>query len=47
MSERARIMGGTLSIVSRLNQGTQVQAAVPMTACVKVDVRPDVKGQVA
>jgi signal transduction histidine kinase len=47
MSERARIMGGTLRIVSRLNQGTQVQAAVPMTACVKVDVRPEAKGQVA
>jgi signal transduction histidine kinase len=47
MSERARIMRGTLGIVSRANQGTRVQAAVPMSAGVKVDVGSDVEGQVA
>ena len=37
MSERARIIGGTVSIVSALNQGTRVQATIPMNACVKLD----------
>ena len=36
MSERARIMGGTVSILSGLNQGTRVQATIPMH--VQVDV---------
>ena len=30
MSERARMLGGTVSIVSALNQGTRVQATIPM-----------------
>ncbi len=38
MSERARIIGGTVSIVSGLNQGTRVQATIPMNARVKLDV---------
>ena len=38
MSERARIMGGTVSILSGLNQGTRVQATIPMHAHVQVDV---------
>ncbi len=49
MSERARILGGTVSIVSALNQGTRVQAMIPMNARVKVDVAADAgrEGQVA
>ena len=47
MSERARIMGGTVSIVSGQNQGTRVQATIPMHAHVKVDVGSGMEGQVA
>ncbi len=47
MSERARIIGGTVSIVSALNQGTRVQATIPMNVCVKVDVGSGMEGQVA
>jgi PAS domain S-box-containing protein len=47
MSERARIIGGTVSIVSGLNQGTRVQATVPMNACVKLDAGSRMAGQVA
>ncbi len=47
MSERARIIGGTVSIVSNPNQGTQVQATIPMNASVKVDVASGMEGQVA
>ena len=47
MSERARIIGGTVSIVSGLNQGTRVQATIPMNARVKVDVGAGMEGQVA
>jgi PAS domain S-box-containing protein len=47
MSERARIMGGTFGIVSGLNQGTQVQATIPMNACVKVIVGTEMAGQIA
>ena len=32
MSERARILGGTVSIVSAPNQGTRVQAKIPMNS---------------
>ncbi len=47
MSERARMLGGTVSIVSALNQGTRVQATIPMHVCVKWDVGSAVEGQVA
>ncbi len=45
MSERARIIGGTVRIVSALNQGTRVQATIPMNARVRVDVGAGVDGQ--
>jgi hypothetical protein len=41
------MIGGTVSIVSGLNQGTRVQATIPMNVCVKVDVGPGMEGQVA
>ena len=47
MSERARIIGGTVSVVSGLHQGTRVQATIPMHARVKLDVGSGVEGQVA
>ena len=47
MAERARIIGGTVSIVSGVNQGTRVQATIPMQARVKVDVGSGMAGQVA
>jgi PAS domain S-box-containing protein len=47
MSERARMIGGTVSIVSALNQGTRVQATIPMNVCVKLDVGSGMEGQVA
>ena len=47
MSERARIIGGTVSIVSALHQGTRVQATIPMHARVRLDVGSGVEGQVA
>jgi PAS domain S-box-containing protein len=47
MSERARIIGGTISIVSALHQGTRVQATVPMHARVRLDVGSAIEGQVA
>ena len=47
MSERARIIGGTVSIVSALHQGTRVQATIPMHARVRLEVGFAVEGQVA
>ncbi len=47
MSERARIIGGAVSIVSGLKQGTRVQATIPAHARVKVDVGSGLEGQVA
>jgi PAS domain S-box-containing protein len=47
MSERARIIGGTVTIVSALHQGTRVQATIPMHARVRLDVGSAVEGQVA
>ena len=47
MSERARIIGGTVSIVSGPNQGTRVQATIPMRARVKLEVSAGMEGQVA
>ena len=47
MSERARMIGGTVSIVSAPHQGTRVQATIPMHARVKLDVGSGVEGQVA
>ena len=46
-SERARILRGAVSIKSGVNQGTRVQATIPMSACVKLDVGSGVEGQVA
>ena len=47
ISERARIIGGTVSVVSGLQQGTRVQATIPMNARLKVDVGAGMEGQVA
>ena len=47
MSERARIIGGTVSIVSALHQGTRVQATIPMHARVSADAGLRVAGQLA
>ena len=47
MSERARIIGGTVSIVSGLHQGTRVQATIPMHARLRLDVGSGVEGQIA
>ena len=47
MSERARLIGGTVSILSRPNRGTQVEATIPMNVCVKVDAGSRMAGQVA
>ena len=47
ISERARIIGGTVSIVSGPNQGTRVQATIPMNARVKLDAGVGMAGQVA
>ena len=45
--ERARIIGGTVSIVSGLNQGTRVQATIPMNGRTKLDVGSGMEGQLA
>jgi PAS domain S-box-containing protein len=47
MSERARLIGGTVGIVSRPNQGTRVQATIPIKVCVKFDAGCRIAGQVA
>ncbi len=47
MSERARIIGGTVSIESARHQGTRVLATIPMNARVRMDVGSGVEGQVA
>ena len=47
IAERARIIGGTVSVVSGPQQGTRVQATIPINARVKVDVGSGVEGQVA
>jgi PAS domain S-box-containing protein len=47
MSERARIMGGAVSIVSRPHQGTRVQATIPMYAAGKLDAGAAMQGQIA
>jgi two-component system sensor histidine kinase UhpB len=47
MSERTRMVGGTVSIVSALNQGTQVTATIPMNVSAKLDVRRGIEGQLA
>jgi hypothetical protein len=47
MSERARLIGGTVRIVSGLNQGTQVQATIPTHARVKMNVGSGMEGQPA
>jgi two-component system sensor histidine kinase UhpB len=47
ISERAKIAGGAVSIVSTLNQGTRVQARIPINASVPAGVAPPITGQVA
>ena len=47
MSERARIIGGTVRFVSELYQGTRVEASIPMNARVKLDAGARMEGQVA
>jgi PAS domain S-box-containing protein len=47
MSERARIIGGTVTIVSSANQGTRVQATIPMNTDVKSAAGSRVEGQIA
>jgi len=47
MSERARLIGGSVNIVSGQNQGTHVQATIPMHARVKLDVGSGMTGQLA
>ena len=47
ISERARIIGGTISVVSGLNQGTRVQAKIPVNGRVKLDAGSGMQGQVA
>ena len=47
MSERARILGGTVSIVSAPNQGTRVQAKIPMNSEVRVGLGSGMEGQIA
>jgi two-component system, NarL family, sensor kinase len=45
MSERARLVGGTVSIVSAPHQGTRVQATIPIHAPVSLDVGSAVERQ--
>jgi len=47
MSERARLIGGTASIVSALHQGTRVLATIPMHGRVRLHVGSNVEGQLA
>ena len=47
ISERARLIGGAVSIASNLNQGTRVQATIPMNGRVKLNIGSGIEGQVA
>jgi two-component system, NarL family, sensor histidine kinase UhpB len=47
MAERARVIGGTVRIVSRTNHGTQVQATIPMNGGMTLEVGARMEGQVA
>jgi signal transduction histidine kinase len=47
ISERTRSVGGTVSVVSGPQQGTRVQATIPMNARVKVDVGAGRAGHLA
>jgi PAS domain S-box-containing protein len=47
MSERARIIGGTVTIASGLYEGTRVEAMIPMNACVNLDAGARMEGRVA
>jgi PAS domain S-box-containing protein len=47
ISERAKIAGGTVSVVSARNQGTRVQARIPLKARVNVEAGSVVAEQVA
>ena len=47
INERAKIAGGTISIVSEPSQGTRVQARIPATAPMQSDLGQGPKGQVA
>ena len=47
ISERARIIGGTVIFVSNPNQGTRLQATIPMNGRVKMNIGSGMEGQVA
>jgi two-component system sensor histidine kinase UhpB len=47
ISERARILGGSVSIESRPNQGTRVLATVPMNGRVMTNAGAGLAGRVA
>ncbi len=47
MSERARIMGGNVSIVSAIGHGTRVEATIPIDVSIKLDAGEGMKGQAA
>ena len=47
ISERAKIIRGAVCIISDLNQGTRVEATIPMNGRVKMDIGSGMKGQVA
>ena len=47
ISERARSIGGTVSVVSALNQGTRVQAKIPVNGRVNLHAGSGMAGQVA
>ena len=47
MSERARILGGTVSVESGLDRGTRVEAKIPMNGRLKVAAAAVIEGQIA
>jgi PAS domain S-box-containing protein len=47
MTERVRLAGGTLSIVTELNKGTQLRAQIPAIARAKPTADADAEGRVA
>jgi PAS domain S-box-containing protein len=47
ISERAKLVGGTVSVVSAVNQGTRVQARIPLKSRVNVQARSIAAEQVA
>jgi len=47
ITERAKLSGGSISIETGLNQGTRVQAVIPVNARLKTSADAVVEGQVA